>query len=852
MSNLPGVVKAGFWPRLFDLFFGYDYFIAHRSVDGKPYATALYEALTQKGNELDCFLDVKHYNAGGNLPWMQDRALKKTTRLIVVVTPRAHDPAAQYLQSEIRQFKQHHPTGIIVSIGSRQSLSREFYPQSSFLSTIPNLSNEDICILEDEGALLAGNVSHATVAKLLNDFGEQRRSTRRLRWIRGVAVLMFLLALAAGGLGWRAHVAQRNAEESLTQSFLRTVGTSEWSVPSQDERTALWELSALPTSNENVRRMLIDRWTQTEELVPRALAYQGRGLHAAIGLNQRLNSVWSSRMAELCERLTKTLEQETNPDRALRLGEALAALAMRLSPDSAAPLAGHFTKKLKRETDDDNVARLSRVVVALAARLNPEDAAPLADLLTIALEEGNMYRRQRSLNEALVALAPRLSSESAAPLAGRFTEQLKRETDFVRLMDLGGPLVALSARLRSNDAAPLAARLAEELKQVSAPERETKLGEALAALAVGLTPESAGPIAEGLTETLEQETASDRVARLAKALGPLNARLSPEGAAAIADRAAATLLSALNREAAQNYSGELGEVLAALLGHLSPESAASIAERAAAILLNRLEREAEPKRLATLGESLAALLVHLSSDTAAPLAERGALTLLNTLGRETDPDRASDVARGLAAVAAHLNREKATPLAKRLTEVLEQETDPVRMVILSDILAALLEQVSPENATRLAKRGALTLLNALKPDAAPPLSGALGQALAALTVSLPGSRHTALFATSNLLLSELSAPLPNSQKALKLFGVACIKLRTEDLTEILKWPFCVGESRRIVLAELEARLKEKKASVVFGGDVWKFVEQAPALGIEDLESPPKRPKAEDARKELTR
>ena len=75
--------KMGLWQRIFDLFFGYDYFIAHRSVDGKPYAAALYDALTGEGNELDCFLDVKHYDAGGRLPWMQSRALKKTSRLIV-------------------------------------------------------------------------------------------------------------------------------------------------------------------------------------------------------------------------------------------------------------------------------------------------------------------------------------------------------------------------------------------------------------------------------------------------------------------------------------------------------------------------------------------------------------------------------------------------------------------------------------------------------------------------------------------------------------------------------------------------------------------------------------------------
>jgi hypothetical protein len=121
--------KTGVWQRIFDLFFGYDYFIAHRSVDGKPYAAALYDALTAEGNELDCFLDVKHYGAGGRLPWMQSRALNKTSRLIVVSTEHAHDVDANYLQGEIRQFRHYQPNGVIVSIGSCRTLSRQFFAE---------------------------------------------------------------------------------------------------------------------------------------------------------------------------------------------------------------------------------------------------------------------------------------------------------------------------------------------------------------------------------------------------------------------------------------------------------------------------------------------------------------------------------------------------------------------------------------------------------------------------------------------------------------------------------------------------------------------------------------------------
>ena len=73
----------------------------------------------------------------------------------------------------------------------------------------------------------------------------------------------------------------------------------------------------------------------------------------------------------------------------------------------------------------------------------------------------------------------------------------------------------------------------------------------------------------------------------------------------------------------------------------------------------------------------------------------------------------------------------------------------------------------------------------------------------------------------------------------------CDPLGPQDLAEVLKWPFAGGEAETIVLASLE-----KKTGQQFGGDVWKFVEQAESLGIKDIELPAKRPRAEDALKEL--
>jgi hypothetical protein len=79
----------------------------------------------------------------------------------------------------------------------------------------------------------------------------------------------------------------------------------------------------------------------------------------------------------------------------------------------------------------------------------------------------------------------------------------------------------------------------------------------------------------------------------------------------------------------------------------------------------------------------------------------------------------------------------------------------------------------------------------------------------------------------------------------KLLAEVCAQLRTEELTEVLKYPFCTGEAEQIVLNQLEAMTGRN-----FAGDVWKFVEQADALGIKEIGGHAQQPPANDALNEL--
>jgi hypothetical protein len=79
----------------------------------------------------------------------------------------------------------------------------------------------------------------------------------------------------------------------------------------------------------------------------------------------------------------------------------------------------------------------------------------------------------------------------------------------------------------------------------------------------------------------------------------------------------------------------------------------------------------------------------------------------------------------------------------------------------------------------------------------------------------------------------------------KLLAEVSAQLRTEDLAQVLKYPFCTGEAEQIVLNQLQTKTQR-----YFGGDVWKFVEQADSLSIKEIDSPAKRPPVHDALEEL--
>ena len=240
--------------------------------------------------------------------------------------------------------------------------------------------------------------------------------------------------------------------------------------------------------------------------------------------------------------------------------------------------------------------------------------------------------------------------------------------------------------------------------------------------------------------------------------------------------------------------------------------------------------------------------------------------LPDTLATKIEPQAAVEIAKGLVKalenapktdilllwnfadalrrLVAKMEASAAAEIAGGLATALKKtpETDYNRVQDLAEALEALAAKLEPQAAAEIASDLAMTLENAQEMDS--DRLSIYGAVLAALGPSLPSARHTHVLALSNLLLSAASREKEQSHDQ-KLLTAVCAQLGPQDLADVLKYPFCTEAAEQIVLNELET-----KTGLKFGGDVWKLVGQADVMGIKEVDSPAKRPLAQDALKEL--
>ncbi len=309
----------------------------------------------------------------------------------------------------------------------------------------------------------------------------------------------------------------------------------------------------------------------------------------------------------------------------------------------------------------------------------------------------------------------------------------------------------------------------------------------LAAVAANLEPGDAVQPAATLERVIARTTHASVTQALSLALSALAARLGPKDAADTCRPAAASLTRAIGQTTDAHSLQALSRGLAALATRLEPREAATVCGPAADRLTRAMSATTNPNALQPLSQGLVALAIYLDSKQAGESAAVVVRAMTTAKGFEVVPT----LLPALTAVAGRLDAKDAAEMAALLAQSINRTTLAHPLQGLS---ATLVRVDLPEQRRRATAVGA-----------------ALGHLAA-------GDRLAAWLA-----LQPALQPLPCG-------------LSTRQLVDLLAQPLCVGQARRLVLDQLEARHGRPFA------DHWAFVRFTQEQGLDlDFTTAPRRP-----------
>lgn len=201
--------KRGLFQRLADFLFGFDFFISYCWADGRQYALELQRKLEESG--FKCFLDSSDYAKGDNWRAAGRRALKKTSRLILVGTPKAvlSEPVANELRIFSSLRRRVFPidfNGALAGIGTKEGI---------FQYLDPDL----LRVIESEAALESGP-SNEVLSQIRDSFNLLRQDQKRTRWFASLTAIFGIVAAVAVFFFFSARSQELIAVRNLSNNNL--------------------------------------------------------------------------------------------------------------------------------------------------------------------------------------------------------------------------------------------------------------------------------------------------------------------------------------------------------------------------------------------------------------------------------------------------------------------------------------------------------------------------------------------------------------------------------------------------------------------------------------------------------
>ncbi len=217
LDRVARLSRRGWFERILDWFYGYDYFITYRWSDGRVYAVALAEQLEQQA--FDCFLDSADYAKGDNWKKIGERALKKTSRLVLVGSPHAvrpvppREPGTDPVLRELEIFTATGKRVIPINFDGTLTAGDNDDPP------VTRCLDRDGLWIRESMTQLAIGPTETTLNELRASFNLVRQSEKRSRILRILIAAFATLWVAATVAAVVAFISYRLAEERRLEAL---------------------------------------------------------------------------------------------------------------------------------------------------------------------------------------------------------------------------------------------------------------------------------------------------------------------------------------------------------------------------------------------------------------------------------------------------------------------------------------------------------------------------------------------------------------------------------------------------------------------------------------------------------
>jgi hypothetical protein len=508
------------------------------------------------------------------------------------------------------------------------------------------------------------------------------------------------------------------------------------------------------------------------------------------------------------------------------LAQGLAAVAAQLDPDQAAQVCGKAVAALGQaikvqgksnqfgNASGDSVT-LAEGLVAVARFVESKQVAPVcAQAFGLLMKEFERFGlSQLPYPETISAVAAWMEPKEAFAALSQ-AMKLNRGSRILAL--LAKAQTAAASRMAPGDAAEDAGTLAEAIQDPQSHQMSNyfdeqscpaeALSRSLAAVAARLEPDDAGRIANTLAQALNKDSNIDGKRFLSESLSAVAARMDPKAAAEVCGKAAAALDVAFGKATDPNEIGQLAQGLGALAARIESKEATQLCGRIAAILTSAISVTADSAALTTLSHGLASVAARLDPGEADRVCGQSADVLIVAMTKNTSvpalPNQLS-LSSGLLAVVDRLELKKTAEVCGRAAHILSLSISKQRGNILP--LQQLFHRLTE-------------IVPYMDPEEA-----AIALMVAKSRVSETNITDIASWATLSKSISELVTRERSP-------------LLPQTLVNILKHPFCVGETRRLVLDQL-SRHEHRPFT-----DQWEFAEYVAKNKLDlDLTTPPERP-----------